>query len=369
MNILHISDLHLGKIVNGFSMIEDQQYILNQIVETITNNQIDVLVIAGDIYDRAIAPVEAIEVWSQFLEQIAKLNIETLIINGNHDSMKRLDFASGLLKSNHIHVVSTDCLYQKVSLENVDFYLLPFISLEQASNIINQRISDFTQLKQQIVKRMELDSNRTNILVDHSYIITGNHDIEQDSAIRPLALGGSEFTNGQVYADFDLVLAGHVHRHSHIKPNIYYSGSILPYSIGEQNNKQGYYIHQVEEQINSTYHHFKLLRPMRTVELYIEDINTHLYSEDYVVIKLLDDGQVINPLEKVRVKYPNVMQIDRKFRTIDITTKVGTKQATIEQSFVEFYNLNSEQEISTESLNYFNHIANKITKGDEDAST
>ncbi len=366
MKILHISDLHLGKIVNGFSMIEDQKHILQQVITTIEEENIDTLVIAGDIYDRAIAPVEAVELWDNFLIKASKLEVTVLIINGNHDSMKRLNFASKLLETNNIHIVSSDKLYQQITIENTNFYLLPFISLELASNLLEQKINDFTVLKQEIIKQLSLDDSKTNIVVDHSYIITGNNDIETDSAIRPLALGGSEFTNGEVYKQFDLVLAGHVHRHSHIRPNIYYSGSILPYSSGERNNKQGYYIHNIDDSITSTYHIFDLKHPMREVELYLNQIDDQVYIEDYIIIKLLDDGQVINPLEKIRTKFPNVMQIDRDFRQLEINHSAESISDNLETSFAEFYNLNSEHEIGEDKLSYFLKVADDVLGGAED---
>lgn len=369
MKILQISDLHLGKIVNGFPMLEDQKYILNQVLEQIEQQQIDVLVIAGDIYDRSIAPVDAIEVWSQFLVQLTKLEIEVFIINGNHDSLKRIDFASQIFEKNNIHIVSDHVLYKKYSLDSVDFYLLPYLSLEQASVIVDQKIADFNTLKQLILADIELEPGQTNIIIDHSYIITGDNDLETDSSIRPLSLGGSEFTDGAVYKHFDLVLAGHIHRHSHIRPNIYYSGSILPYSIGERNNKHGFYVHQVDQTVTSEYHYFKLLHQMRQVELYIDEIETHSYSEDYIVIKLLDQGQVINPLEKLRTKYPNVMQIERNFRQLELSDIPQTTNESIEKSFIDFYNLNSETEISEESLQFFTDTVAQIIEGERNETT
>lgn len=365
MKILQISDLHLGKIVNGFSMLEDQKYILNQVLEQIKSEAADILVIAGDIYDRALAPVDAVNLWSDFLERLSALKLEVFIINGNHDSLKRIGFASQIFEERNIHIVSDNILYKKYSVDAVDFYLLPYLSLEQASTILDQKISDFNSLKLKTLEQIELDPNRTNILVDHSYIITGEHDIEQDSAIRPLSLGGSEFTDGAIYHQFDLVLAGHIHRHSHLRPNIYYSGSILPYSSGERNNKQGYYSHTIDDQITSEYHHFKLLRKLRQVELYIADIEHHQYSEDYIIIKLLDEGQVLNPLEKLRVKYPNIMQIERNFRTLELDSIETIKGESLAKSFAEFYNLNSEEEISEQSLDFFNQTVNKVLEGEQ----
>lgn len=369
MKILQISDLHLGKIVNGFPMLDDQKHILKQVLKQLKLQQIDILVIAGDIYDRSIAPVDAIEIWSDFLVELSKLAVEVFIINGNHDSLKRIDFASQIFENNNIHIVSDNILYKKYSLDSVDFYLLPYLSLEQASVILDQKLSDFNTLKQIILSEIELDDNKTNIIVDHSYIITGEHDVETDSSIRPLSLGGSEFTDGSVYKDFDLVLAGHIHRHSHIRPNIYYSGSILPYSIGERNNKHGYYVHHLNRAINSEYHHFELLHQMRQVELFIDELESHSFSEDYVAIKLLDHGQVINPLEKLRIKYPNVMQIERNFRHLELTDIPQTVNESVEKSFVDFYNLNSEQEIGEESLQYFTETVSQIIEGERNETT
>lgn len=364
MKILQIGDLHIGKTVNGFSMLDDQKHILKQVLETLEREAIDVLVVCGDIYDRPLAPVDGVEVWSDFLEQLTNLNIEAFMINGNHDSLKRLNFASKIFEQSNIHIVSDSILYKKYSVENVDFYLLPYLSLEQASSILDTKVSSFDQLKSIIIESIELNPVQTNIIVDHSYIITGEHDIEQDSAIRPLSLGGSEFTDGSVYADFDLVLAGHIHRHSHIRPNIYYSGSILPYSIGERNNKNGYYIHDINNTITSNYYNFELLHQIREVKLFIDDIESHTYSDDYIVIKLLDEGKVINPLERLRNKYPNIMQIDRNFRNLELDQFSTDSQQSIENSFVEFYNLNSENQISDESLDYFKSIVNQVVESE-----
>ncbi len=357
MKILHISDLHLGKIVNGFPMIEDQRHILDQVLTVIDTEQIDILVIAGDIYDRALAPSDAIEVWSDFLEQIIKYDIQTFIINGNHDSAKRINFASDIFKRANIHIASDEQLVHSFKVNNINIHLLPFLNLEQGSHIIGEKISDFTTLKSKSIESLELDLNETNIIVDHSYILTGGYDLESSSSERPLALGGNEFTKGEVFKDFDLVLAGHIHRHAHLQPNIYYSGSILPYSIGEANNKNGYYIHTITDVIESTYHHFDLLHPIRKLELYINDIDKYEYSEDYIVITLLDSGQIVNPLERLRIKFPNLMQIDRSFKQINLEQLEAVDDNSIDLQFADFYNLNSEQEISDKQLEYFRQLA------------
>lgn len=356
---MHISDLHLGKIINGYSMVEDQKYILQQVLNIVEQSQIDVFVIAGDIYDRAIAPVDAVELWSDFLIKLSKLNLHVLIINGNHDSIKRLGYASELLVTNKIHIVSQHRLWKQIKIDEVNFYLLPFISLEQASHLCEERITSFTQLKTKIINQIELNPKQKNIIIDHSYIITGSNDIETDSSVRPLSLGQSEFTDGAVYADFDLVLAGHIHRHSHMQPNIYYSGSILPYSVGERNNKNGYYIFDLDNGCIGDYNYFDLLHPMREVALYIENIDKQTYSEDYVIVKLLNEGQVVNPLEKIRAKFPNVMQIDRNFRQLEITSIENKNLSTVD-AFTEFYNMNSEKELSDEALDIFKTLVQKI---------
>ncbi len=357
MKILHISDLHLGKIVNGFPMIEDQRYILKQVLAVIKKEQINVLVVAGDIYDRALAPSDAIDAWSNFLEEISRLDIQTFIINGNHDSAKRIGFASDIFKQANIYIASDDTLVHSFELDKVTIHMLPFLNLEQGSNIVGEKIHDFTTLKTKAIESITLDSNKKNIILDHSYILTGGYDIESSSSERPLALGGNEFTKGEIFKDFDLVLAGHIHRHAHLKPNIYYSGSILPYSIGEGNNKQGYYIHTIGDEIESKYYHFELLHQMRRIELYINDIDKHEYSEDYIAVTLLDEGQVVNPLDRLRSKYPNIMQIDRNFKQISLEQIEELRESSIDLQFADFYNLNSETEISDSQLDYFRKVA------------
>lgn len=356
MKIMHISDLHLGKVVNGFSMIDDQRHILNQVLDNIKINAINVLVIAGDIYDRPLAPSEAIELFNNFLNTLNTLSIEIFIINGNHDSMTRLGFGNEIFEQSNIHIASEQELYKKYQIEGINFYLCPFINLELGSVLLESKYHDFTTMKQDIVNKMNIDADELNIIIDHSYIISNQNDIEQDSAIRPLSLGGSEFTSSGVYKPFDLVLAGHIHRHSHIKPNIYYSGSILPYAAGEFKNKQGFYIHEIGETITSTYHHFNKRREMRQVDLYIADIENYTYSEDYIIINLLDNNQVINPLDKIRTKFPNVMQINQKNLLREMETVSTERNLSLQQSFSDFFNSNSAEPISQDQLDYFLEI-------------
>ncbi len=369
MKILHTSDLHLGKIVNGYSFIEDQKHILNQIPPIIEKENIDVLVIAGDVFDRAIAPVEALQLWDDLLISISQLNIYTLIINGNHDSMKRLNFGQNFLIQNNIFIISKSVLYEKHTINGVNFYLLPFLTLEETSFITDQKFSDFTTLKKYIVNEININENETNIIIDHSYIISGKEDIETDSSIRPLSLGGSEFTASDVYQKFNLVLVGHIHRHSFIKPNIYYSGSILPYSIGERNNKHGYYIHEIDKQITSTYWQFNKLRQMRLIELYIDQLDKHTYSEDYVALKILDNYEILNIIEKVNKKFPNVLQIERNYAQTEITDIDRVDQISIEKAFSTFYEMNSEEKIADDSLQFFLQAYNDIKRGEIDETS
>ncbi len=369
---MHISDLHLGKIVNGYSMLEEQQYIIQQVIEKVNSEAVDTLVIAGDVYDRSIPPAAAISVFDNLLVAMQNTNTRVIIINGNHDSSERLNYASQVFKQNDIHFVSDSSkLYEVVEVDSIRFYCIGFKSLEQFNLLLDNKYDDYNQIYEHIFKTIDFDSKFTNILVDHSYIIGGQSETIQSDSERQITLGGSSFVATETYSNFDLVIAGHIHKHQFLKPNIYYSGSIYPYSFSEQNNKNGFYIYDINEKINANYYHFKLRKKYATIEGYIEDLEGPLAtkSDDYLNIVLLDNGAINKPLERLRINYPNIMQVSRyAIQAEHLSGPTQLDKLDENQLFSDFYNQVYEQQLDDEQMSYLNKTIEIVKKEIDEAN-
>ncbi len=344
--ILHISDLHLGKIVNNFSMLEDQQFILKQYIKTIETQAIDIVVIAGDIYDRAIAPIEAIQLFDNFLNQVSKLSKHILIINGNHDSSYRLGFASELLKQNNIQIVSdTSNLYEQVVIDDISFCLIPFKTPREIEKLVATPIKSYEHAMQHILSTYK-PNTKHSVVICHSYIISASQQVIASESERPLAIGGSEFIDNNIFKQFDLVLAGHIHKHQHIKPNTFYSGSMMPFSFSEQNNKSGYYIHTIDETISSEYYHVNLLRKYRTIQGKFEDLLKMEKSDDYINAIIEDEGGIYQPAQTLRAVFANLMQLKRlEYKPLNSNFEIETEKLDILTTFDDFYQAQTEQKL------------------------
>ena len=252
MKIIHTSDWHIGKIVNEFSMIEDQKYILNKLIELIEEEQPKVLIIAGDIYDRSIAPVEAVELLNETLSTlIMEKNIKIVAISGNHDSGERLSFGSKILEKQGLYICGRDNeLYRHVLIEddnrNINFYLVPYKDPALVKKLLdNKAIKNHNDAMSETIKNIKenLNKEEINILVSHGYVtmkrndaIESNEqkyeiaDLEVSESERPLSIGGTDLIDGNLFEDFDYVALGHLHGRQRIgREEMRYSCSLIKY--------------------------------------------------------------------------------------------------------------------------------------------
>lgn len=360
MNIMQIGDLHLGKIVNNYSMLNEQQFIIDQIEEIILSNQVNTLIITGDIFDRPIPNKEALELYDKLLLFLKGNNVNTFIINGNHDSETRIGYLSNILADSKIYISSSEKLFETIAIDNIRFHLVGYKRLEYINQLTNNKFATEMDAKKFIIDQIEIEPNCVNILVDHSFIQKANHQSLLSESERNLSLGGNEAIASSIYNQFDIVAAGHLHRHQYLSPNIFYSGSICPYSFSEATNKNGYYIHCINKQINSEYHHFKLLRKFSIIEDQIENIDNYETSDDYILFNILNQSQVINPLALLREKFPNIMQIEYNYIQNQSDVLISGKQSSISDMFKEFYEGATNNQITDEQLAYFLEIYNQI---------
>ncbi|GLO66915.1 exonuclease SbcCD subunit D [Oceanobacillus kimchii] len=324
MKIFHTADWHLGKLVQGIYMTEDQNYILNQFVAEVEKEQPDVVIIAGDLYDRAVPPVDAVHLLDKTLDKIIHgLNIPVLAIAGNHDSPGRLHFGSGLMKENGYHVtgkLSTELepVILKDSFGEVHFHFIPYTDPSTVRTIFkNDEIITHDDAAKYIINKIRenMAPHARHVAIGHAFVTPFGEERENTSdSERPLSIGGAEYVDAHHFKIFDYTALGHLHQaHYVLDEKIRYSGSPLKYSISEENHKKGFLIVELAEngEVCVEKRHLYPLRDMRRVKMTIEQIFNENRSDDYVFVQLMDQTPVLSPMEKVRSIYPNAMHVER----------------------------------------------------------
>ncbi len=400
MKIIHTSDWHIGKIVNEFSMIEDQKYILNKLIELIDIEKPKVLIIAGDIYDRSIAPVEAVELLNETLSTLVMdKGIKVVAISGNHDSGERLSFGSKILEKQGLYICGCDNeLYRHVVIEdnnrNINFYLVPYKDPALIKKILdNKEIRNHNDAMSSTIEciKENLNKEEVNILVGHGYITMKRSDamdctdhnyevadLEVSESERPLSIGGTDLIDGNLFEDFDYVALGHLHGRQRIgREEMRYSGSLLKYSFSEVNQKKGVTVLDIndDKSINIEFEKLKPLRDLRVIKGNIEDLveegrNIEEGKEDYIQAILTDDGELINPMEKLRSVYPNTMLITRERKREYSEDKTSAKGEYKSKSkidlFKEFYEDLGSGDYTKEKeevlINTINEVLKKVVK-------
>lgn len=375
MKILHMSDLHIGKKVNEFSMLEDQKYILNQTLQVIDEHKIDCVLLCGDIYDRNIPPIEAVKVLDSFLSELHTRNLPVLMIGGNHDSADRLNFGQEIFKDSNIYISARYTGHvQTVTFEDefgeIVFHLLPFVKPVYVNHILGTEAPSYEAAVQEILNIHKVDTDKRNILLAHQFVTASNKKPELSES-ETKTLGGIDNVDIHVFKDFDYVALGHIHKPQAMGSKyIRYGGSLLKYSFSEANIDKSLTIIDYKEKGNIQLDFIKLqpLHDMVMFESTIQDILdkktlSDYPSNNYVAVTLTDEEEIIDAIGKVRSIYPNVMMISFKNRRSDNNQKrvVLSQQEIYEHTpielFEKFYKwqnnselTKSQQEILTKTI-------------------
>lgn len=384
MKIIHTADWHLGKIVNEFSMIEDQEYILKQLIDLIKEEKPDALVIAGDVYDRSIPPVEAVELLDGFLcKVLLDMKVPVMVIAGNHDGAERLSFASSILISNGLYISGIfDGNIKKVTLQDgfgpVNFYLLPFSDPRIIKNVysddeISGHDSAFRKVIGEIKKTM--NENERNVMVAHGYVtkIGDDQALTCDSE-RPLSIGGTDLVDYDSFTCFNYTALGHLHGPQRVGcDNIRYSGSLLKYSFSETNHKKGVSVVDIGDDGKASINHIELFpkRDMRIIKGPLESlIDPEVYSQgstqDYVYAVLTDEGELVDPIAKLRAVYPNIMGLGRENTEVRGESRTsaseGYKSKSKLELFDEFYLSINGSALNDEGKAVMNEVVEEVER-------
>jgi exonuclease SbcD len=332
MKLFHTADWHLGKLVQGVYMTEDQQYVLEQFIKDIERERPDAIVISGDLYDRAVPPTEAVQLLDDVLETIVlKLKTPVLAIAGNHDSPSRLNFGSSIMKASGFHIAG-ELTYPFVPVilrdghGEVYFHLIPYAEPGKLRYLLrDDDIKTHNDAMSKITETIKatMDPNARHVFVGHAFVTPGGEvqDNTSDSE-RPLSIGGAEHVSAKHFDGFIYTALGHLHQAHHVgNETVRYAGSPLKYSISEEHHNKGYFIVELDQHGNATIEKRELTprRDMRTVEGLMADIERDSINEDYVFVRLLDEAPVLSPMERVRSVYPNAMHVERKMAIAGLT--------------------------------------------------
>ncbi|NLZ34871.1 exonuclease SbcCD subunit D [Clostridium isatidis] len=387
MKIFHMGDWHIGKLVNGFYMTEDQEYMLEELFKAIEEEKPDVLVIAGDLYDRSIPPVQAVELLNKTLEKIViDLKTPIIAIAGNHDSNERLDFARSLLRRSGLYIIgnlkrNTEKIVLEDEFGKVNFYPIPFADVPIVRDLYgDENIKTPNDAMRKIIDEINKDLNKEerNIAIAHGYVTKireGNFEelVESDSE-KPISIGGTDFIDGKLFENFNYTALGHLHGPQKVgNERIRYSGSLMKYSFSEVNQKKGINIINLDSEgnIDVRFYRLKGKRDFRIIEGYLENIirdstKDNLNKEDYIKVILKDKGEILDPMAKIRTVYPNVMELVREERL----NKQGSERkiADIKEKstltlFKDFYKDIIGEDCSSEELEI---IANILDKAKEE---
>ena len=378
MKLMHLSDLHLGKRVNEFSLMEDQKDILNKIIQIIDDEQPDAVLIAGDVYDRAVPSAEAVELFDSFLVRLAKRRQETFIISGNHDSPERLSFAGKLIDPTGIHLapvyngeICPLSLMDEYGIINI--YMLPFIKPAAVRRFFpEEEIVSYEDAMRVAIGAMTLDETKRNILITHQFV-TGAATSDSEE----LSVGGADQVSAEVFRGCDYVALGHLHRPQNIKPAIRYSGTPLKYSFSEAKDRKSVTLVELKEKGDLSIREIPLvpLRDMKEIKGTYNELTLKEYydrdpemKEAYLHITLTDEEDVPDAAAKLRVIYPNLMKLDydntrtRNTRGVQALTEVEKK--TPMELFSAFYEMQNGQEMSLEQKQYLETLIEGIWEGD-----
>lgn len=370
MKLIHLSDLHLGKRVNEYSMLEDQEYILKKILGVINEEQPDGVIIAGDVYDKSVPSADAVQLFDDSLVKLARRKIPVFVISGNHDSPERIAFGSRIMDASGIYMSPVyNGSIKPISLNDtygpVDFYMLPFIKPSHVRRFHEeQEIVSYTDAVACVIADMSPDPSHRNVLITHQFV-TGATRSESEE----ISVGGSDNVDAKVFKDFDYVALGHIHSPQNCgSERIRYCGTPLKYSFSEAGDHKSVTVVELAEKGSLKVRTVELVPKRDLVELkgtyeqltlksFYENTN---WQEDYVHITLTDEEDVPDAIGKLRIIYHNLMKLDydnQRTRTgVSVTGAENVESRTPLELFAEFYELQNNQPMSEEQTAFMERL-------------
>lgn len=381
MKFIHLSDLHLGKRVNEFSMIEDQKYILDEIIRIIEKEEAEAVLIAGDVYDKPVPTAEAVGLFDSFLNRLADRDLHTFVISGNHDSPERLSFGGGLMKSRNVYVSpvfreAPRAVTLTDAFGEINVYMLPFIKPAHVRSLLlegdtGEEINTYDDAVKAVIRRMCVDTSKRNVIVAHQFV-TGAARCESEE----VSVGGMDNIDASCFDVFDYAALGHIHGSQHVsRAEVRYSGTPLKYSFSESRHVKSVTVAELFEKGKIRIKAVPLVpkRDLREIkgnyeEITARDFYMDMKTEDYLHVTLTDEEDIPEALNKLRVIYPNIMKLDydntrTRNRQVVESVKDVQKKSPMDL-FGELYELQNNQKMSKEQQEFMSALIEKIWEGE-----
>lgn len=374
---MHLADLHLGKRVNGFSMMEDQEYILNRILEIMEEEQPDGLLIAGDVYDKTIPPAEAVRQMDDFLTAVAAKHVPVFLISGNHDSAERVAFGHQLMQGSGIWISPVyDGTIRHHTLEDrwgeVNIYLIPFLRPSVVRSFFpDVEIEDYTDALRTIIEDLQVDTSRRNVVLAHQFV-TAAGALPETCDSEQLSVGGLDRVDGSVFSPFDYTALGHLHGPQRVgSETIRYAGSPLKYSFSELHQKKSVTVAELRAKGETEIRQIPL-QPRRemtelrgTFEEILEEARKKGEPQtDYYHMILTDETDVVDALSRLREYYPNIMLLDYDNRRTRSQKEVEqldrVEERTPGELFAALYEQQNGQEMDSDRKEYLDGLIREI---------
>ena len=377
MKLMHLSDLHLGKLVLEQSMIDDQKYILNQIIDIVKKEKVDTVLIAGDVYDKSIPTIEAVNLFSDFLTRLYKLKVLVFVISGNHDSKDRLSFGNELFVDNGIYIegifngnLRCETINDKYGKLNI--YMLPFIKPVEVKRFYPDEIIDtYEDAIKCILKHSSINKSERNIIIVHQFVTSLGEDVIRSDS-ESISLGGIDNIDVTLFKDFDYVAMGHIHGPQKVgRETVRYSGSPLKYSFSEVNQKKSVCIIEFNSKgdINISKIPLIPIRDMRVIKgpfdkLISKEIVNLENKNDYLDVILNDDDYIINAIGKLRKFYPNILKLEyeNKISSNGVLDNIDIDKNNMSpiDLFSEFYKMQNGIELSTKKKKIIEEVIKEV---------
>lgn len=374
---MHLADLHLGKRVNGFSMMEDQEYILNRILEIMEEEQPDGLLIAGDVYDKTIPPAEAVRRMDDFLTAVAAKHVPAFLISGNHDSAERVAFGHQLMQGSGIWISPVyDGTIRHHTLEDrwgeVNIYLIPFLRPSVVRSFFpDVEIEDYTDALRTIIEDLQVDTSRRNVVLAHQFV-TAAGALPETCDSEQLSVGGLDRVDGSVFSPFDYTALGHLHGPQRVgSETIRYAGSPLKYSFSELHQKKSVTVAELRAKGETEIRQIPLQPRREMIELRgtFEEILEEARKKgepqtDYYHMILTDETDVVDALSRLREYYPNIMLLDYDNRRTRSQKEVEqldrVEERTPGELFAALYEQQNGQEMDSDRKEYLDGLIREI---------
>lgn len=373
MKLIHLSDFHIGKRVNEFSMLEDQEYILTIIINVIDDEKPDGVMIAGDIYDKSMPSAEAVQLFDDFLVRLSKRGLKVFVISGNHDSPERIAFGSRLMNGSGVHMSpvydgNVQSIEMSDSFGTVNVFMLPFIKPAHVKRYYpEENISTYSDAIQSAIGHMKIDPENRNILITHQFVTGASRCDSED-----ISIGGSDNVDASVFMPFDYVALGHIHGPQDVGgKNVRYCGTPLKYSFSESKHTKSVTIVELQEKGSVIIRTIPLIPKRDMIEIkgsYMEVTSRGFYSgmntNAYLHITLTDEDDIPDAIGKLQSIYPNIMKLDydnkRTRSNAEIIGADDIESKTPIELFSEFYEKQNNQLISTEQYTFVSELIERI---------